>query len=166
MVVTFACPRCQQTSSVEIVPAQTALACPKCQAELVAPSGAFEGEDLRQCLACPSHELFVRKDFPQRLGVTIVVLGFAASCVTWYFYLTYWTFAVLSATALVDLLLYRMMGSALVCYHCGAQYRGLSGLESRAPFDLATHERYRQQAARLKQQSSHSSSRDSVGLNR
>jgi hypothetical protein len=93
--------------------------------------------------------LFVRKDFPQRLGVTIVVLGLAASCIPWYYSRPLWTFAVLFATALCDLVLYFMMGNALTCYRCGAQYRGLDERDQHGCFDLSTHERYRQQAARL-----------------
>jgi hypothetical protein len=45
--------------------------------------------------------------------------------------------------------LYQLVGFALVCYRCHAHYRGVRGLDSHAPFRLETHERYRQQAARL-----------------
>jgi hypothetical protein len=107
-----------------------------------------------RCLACPSTDLFVRKDFPQRLGVAIVVAGFAVSCVTWYLYQKELTFAVLFAVALVDWALYALVGDSLVCYRCGAQYRQVPGVKGRAGFDLAVHERYRQQAARLAQQRS------------
>jgi len=91
----------------------------------------------------------VRKDFPQRLGVGIVVLGFAASCVTWYYHHILLTFGILFATALVDLLLYVLMGNVLECYRCHAQYRGVEGLEDHPPFSLEVHEKHRQQAARL-----------------
>jgi len=73
--------------------------------------------------------------------------------VTWYLYQKELTFAVLVATALVDVVLYRLVGDAVVCYRCGAQYRQLPGTERQAGFDLTTHERYRQQAARLAQRS-------------
>jgi hypothetical protein len=96
--------------------------------------------------------LFVRKDFPQRLGVAIVVLGFAISCVTWNLYLTNWTFAVLFATAIIDFVLFAVVGESLTCYRCGAQYRQLAGLKDYRGFDLETHERYRQEAARLAEQ--------------
>ena len=46
-------------------------------------TGGDEPPRLVRCLVCPSADLFLRKDFPQRLGVGIVVVGLLASCVTW-----------------------------------------------------------------------------------
>jgi hypothetical protein len=65
--------------------------------------------------------------------------------------MTVLTFAILFATALVDLVLYIVVGDALLCYRCGAQYRNVEQMEEHSGFNLETHERYRQQAARLKQ---------------
>ena len=39
------------------------------------PAGAIEDSRLSRCLVCPSVDLFVRKDFPQRLGVGLVAVG-------------------------------------------------------------------------------------------
>jgi hypothetical protein len=152
MNVTFCCPVCDQTARVDLGAGPAAMACTHCGQEVKVPAGAISGGELRRCLVCPSTELFVRKDFPQRLGVAIVVLGFAASCVSWHYYRIYLTFGILCATALVDVVLYAIMGECLTCYRCGAQYRSVEGLEKHAGFDLAIHERYRQQAARLAQQ--------------
>jgi hypothetical protein len=162
MNVTFACPQCEQTSRAEVSHDSPALDCAHCGLQLARPDDAYDEGHLVRCLACPSTDLFVRKDFPQRLGAAIVVAGFAASCVTWYLYQKELTFAVLVATALADVVLYRLVGDALVCYRCGAQYRRLPGIEQRAGFDLATHERYRQQAARLAQRRS-AAGGDAVG---
>ncbi|MEX0710738.1 MAG: hypothetical protein WD278_00225 [Pirellulales bacterium] len=159
MNVTFACPDCQRATRLDLPPreistggdsiARSDLVCSHCGLVLPHPAGAIEQGQLLRCLACPSRELFVRKDFPQRLGVAIVVLGFAASCVAWYFYWTNLTFAILFATALADLVLYKIVGEALVCYSCGAEYRQVAEPRRHGGFDLETHERYRQQAARL-----------------
>jgi hypothetical protein len=107
------------------------------------------GEAVR-CLACPSTELFVRKDFPQRLGVGIVVAGFVGSSVAWYQHQILLSYAILFATALIDVVLYLVMGNVLECYRCHAQYRGLPSHQDQAQFNLETHEKHRQQAARLK----------------
>ena len=112
------------------------------------PSGAFDGEQLCRCLVCPSTNLFVRKDFPQRLGVGLVILGIVGSSVAWAYSLPIVTFAVLFATALVDVVLYMIVPDALMCYRCGAQYRMAEGMTRHGAFNLETHERYRQQAAR------------------
>jgi hypothetical protein len=98
---------------------------------------------------CGSTDLFVRKDFPQRLGVTLVILGLGASCLAWYHHQVTLTFGILLATALVDLVLYWVMGDVLECYRCHAQYRGVNNLDQHGPFQLEVHERYRQQAGRM-----------------
>ncbi len=55
----------------------------------------------------------MRKDFPQRLGVAIVVTGFIASSIAWSQYMTLLTFGILFATALIDVVLYLIVGEAL-----------------------------------------------------
>jgi hypothetical protein len=117
---------------------------------LAIPPDAIEGQQIHRCLVCPSRDLYARKDFPQRLGVALVILGFVGSSIAWANYHVLWTFAILFVTALVDLLLYIVMGESLTCYRCSAQYRGFEEIERHGGFNLETHERYRQMAARLK----------------
>ncbi|MGD9644770.1 MAG: hypothetical protein AB7U73_03600 [Pirellulales bacterium] len=149
MQVTYSCPHCEQTVRVSAVNGHSVVVCPACSARVEPPDDALAGERLERCLICPSHDLFVRKDFPQRLGVTVVVVGFVISSIAWYYYWIATAFGVLFATALVDVLLYLGVGNVLMCYRCGAQYRGLPRLDEYGGFELETHERYRQQAARL-----------------
>jgi len=98
---------------------------------------------------CGCRELYVRKDFSQRLGLTIVVAAMILSSITWGFHWRYATYGILFAAALFDVTLYFSVGNLLQCYRCRAEYRGLSGLDEREPFNLETHEKFRQQAARL-----------------
>ncbi|HEY2761947.1 MAG TPA: hypothetical protein VGI75_14420, partial [Pirellulales bacterium] len=60
-----------------------------------------------------------------------------------------WTFGILFATALVDVALYLIVPNALMCYRCGAMYRGAAEIDSHGSFNLETHERHRQQKIRL-----------------
>ena len=62
------------------------------------------------------------------------------------------TFGILFATAIIDVVLYSLVGDALMCYRCFAQYRGQDKYEEHGPFNLETHERYRQAAARQSEQ--------------
>jgi hypothetical protein len=149
MNVTFACPGCQQSSRTEVTASEEALGCPHCTAQMPIEPETVTPDGLRQCLVCGSRDLFVRKDFPQRLGVCLVVVGFIASSIAWHFYMLELTFGILFVTALIDVVLYLVVGQALVCYRCHAQYRGVEGIEQHAAFSLETHERHRQQAARL-----------------
>ena len=149
MNVTFTCPRCHRGVRSEVAAGDASLVCPRCGQTFAAPNEILNSGQLQRCIVCPSTELFVRKDFPQRLGVAVVVLGIAASSVAWAYMAVIATFAILFATALVDVLLYLIVPDALMCYRCGAQYRGVRGLSGHGAFNLETHERYRQQAARM-----------------
>jgi hypothetical protein len=101
MNVAYACPSCGRTTHSEFDENSVDLTCAHCGSQRKIPHGAATREGLSRCLVCPSEELFVRKDFPQQLGVTIVVVGLAASCIPWYFHNWYATFAAtcFSATA-------------------------------------------------------------------
>jgi ribosomal protein S27E len=151
MNVTFRCPHCDNIGDVDFDQSTREIACPHCQAKWPIPPGSTTGGQLAQCLICPSTELFVRKDFSQSLGVTIVVVGAVVSSIFWYLRMPLWTYGVLFATALIDVVLYFTVGNLLQCYRCQAQYRGVPGLEDREPFDLETHEKHRQQKIGLQQ---------------
>jgi hypothetical protein len=146
--VAFACPACHQPLRTDLVPEAASVTCPGCGDPVPVAAPTYAAGRLDRCVVCPSRELFVRKDFPQRLGVAIVVAGFAASCWTWARHQIVATFAILMATALVDVVLYLLMGNVLECYRCHAQYRGVSGLENHDAFDLEVHERHRQEKIR------------------
>ncbi len=124
------------------------LVCPQCAQQIHLPDSAVTDLRVARCLVCPSTDLYIRKDFPQRLGVSLVIVGLVASSIAWANYMIFWTFAILFATALVDVVLYVFVGNSLLCYRCGAQYRGVEEMESHGGFNLETHERYRQLAAR------------------
>lgn len=157
MNITYKCPACERTVRSQINSGSDPLACPHCRQQIKIPEGAIVGQQIHRCLVCPSTELYARKDFPQRLGVGLVIAGFVGSSIAWWNYQVLWSFAILFGTALVDLLLYIVMGESLTCYRCHAQYRGFDEIERHGGFDLETHERYRQMAARLKDNSSLSS---------
>jgi hypothetical protein len=151
MNLTYTCPSCQQSARSEIASESDRLACTHCHQQIKIADDAITGQHLHRCLVCPSTDLFARKDFPQRLGVALVIAGFAASTIAWANYQVLWSFAILFATALIDLVLYVVMGESLTCYRCHAQYRGFEEIERHGGFDLETHERYRQLAARAKE---------------
>jgi len=150
MNVTFACPKCERANRAA-TDGDAPLRCDHCGRAFQIPAGAYEDGRLRRCLVCPSTDLYVRKDFPQRLGVALVAVGIVGSSIAWYYTNVFWTFGILFGTALADFLLYLAVGDALMCYRCGAQYRQLATVEEHAAFDLETHERYRQLDARLKE---------------
>lgn len=151
MNVTYSCPACQQTVRSRFSAESTRLECPRCGQSMELPENAVTEQRITRCLVCPSTELFVRKDFPQRLGVGLVILAFVASSIAWAYYQVLLTFAILFVTALVDLVLYVSMGQSLMCYRCGAQYRDIPEIDAHGAFDLTTHERHRQMKARMRE---------------
>ena len=148
MNITFACPDCDRTSRIPL-DWETAVACPECSWKQSTSSAAASDERLNECLVCGCKELFLRKNFSQRLGVTIVVIAATASAIAWAYYMWYTAYGILFAAALLDLYLYFTVGNLLQCYRCNAEYRGLPHVDDREAFSLETHERYRQQAIRL-----------------
>ena len=151
MNVTYACPSCQTAVRQHFDASTAALTCPHCGQEVRFPTGSVDGRRVKRCLVCPSTDLFVRKDFPQRVGVLIVAVGIIGSSIAWNYANLAWTFGILFATALADLALFAVVGNALMCYRCGAQYRGAEEMDAHGQFNLETHEKHRQMQARLGQ---------------
>lgn len=149
MNFSFPCPQCEARVRQEVPEGAKSLSCPLCAHVILLPEGAWDGTMLSHCLVCPSKDLFLRKNFPQRLGVLIVAIGIVASCVTWANHQIIATYAIFFSTALLDVILYFIVGNLLQCYRCEAQYRDLPGVNEHEAFHLETHERYRQQEARL-----------------
>lgn len=151
MNVTYSCPDCQRAVRADFDASVQSLECPHCGRSVPADGSKVDGERVRGCLLCPSSELYVRKDFSQRLGLSIIIGGFIASSITWYYHQGLATFGILLATAVLDAALYIVTPNSLRCYRCESEYRGLDGLDDHQSFDLEVHERHRQQAARLRE---------------
>ncbi|MCA9178448.1 MAG: hypothetical protein KDB14_28505 [Planctomycetales bacterium] len=160
ITLTYLCPHCDQATRIEIVPparatdsrgATTSVKCTHCNTEQTLKADVWDGEHLTECLLCPSTELYVRKDFSQRVGVTIIVVGFVLSSIAQFMHQGVWAIGILLGTAAFDAMLYYVTGNALHCYRCHCELRGLQGLDEHDPFNLEVHERHRQQEIRLKQ---------------
>lgn len=149
MRVTFACPHCEAVLTLPLDTSTRKLTCPDCNHAVPVPVGAVVGDEVRHCVICPSEELYVRKDFPQRLGILIVVISVILSSITWYYRMIYLTYGIFFAMAAIDFALWFIVGNLLQCYRCQTQYRGIVGLEKHGGFDLETHEKHRQQLIRL-----------------
>jgi hypothetical protein len=147
--ISYTCSHCDHGVTAPLSESTRELPCPSCGAVLQTPPEAIDGHTVHRCVVCPSAELYARKDFPQRLGVGIVVVGIVLSTIAWYYRQVYLTYGIFFGTALLDFVLWLVMGNVLQCYRCQAQYRGVAGLDHHGGFDLETHEKHRQQLARL-----------------
>jgi hypothetical protein len=114
---------------------------------------AVAGQPLPACQFCGEAEMYVQKDFPHWLGVSILLGAVAASVIAYAFHQIVLTWAILIGSALADGILYWFVGNVTVCYRCLAQHRGFTPNPEHQPFDLGIGEKYRQE--RLRRQAVH-----------
>jgi len=94
------------------------------------------------CALCGHPDLYVQKDFNRALGLSIVVIGSLASVVFFAFREPFLAVGALAAMALVDGLIYLLVGEVTVCYSCHAIYRGFGPNPEHRSFNLELLERY------------------------
>ncbi|WP_205678677.1 hypothetical protein [Aquisphaera insulae] len=153
MELTFSCHRCQVVNHVPRAEQARSFACKSCGAERDLHPEAIASGELRCCPICATTDLYIQKDFPQGLGLFIVIVGFAISTVFWYLERPIYTYLILLGSALLDLVLYYRVPDVAICYRCLSQVRGEGsnpGMHLR-PFDLAIGERYRQERIRAEE---------------
>ena len=133
---------------------EIAFACPACGAETTAgldgrAHGAGCGNEARlspsrslrdarvvdRCPACDGQQLYVQRDFNQKAGLAIVVVGALLAPFTPYY-------ASLFAAALLDAGLYAILPEITICYRCQAHFRGFVRNRGHAAFDLHIAEQY------------------------
>ena len=102
------------------------------------------GEILQTCPKCGCRDLFLRKDFPQKLGLAIVTVARLTFLVlaAWprLFYLGA---IVLLVAAAVDGLLYWFVSTITVCYRCRSEFRDAPINPQHHGYELAVGEKYR-----------------------
>jgi hypothetical protein len=151
MELTYACRKCDAVDRAPAIETTAVLTCHSCGAERPVDPHAFNGTGLAACPCCGTDDLYKQKDFPQGLGLAIVIAGFVVSSVFWYYERPIWTYAILLTSALMDMFLYYRVPDVTICYRCLAQVRGAGANPGGIyhHFDLAVGERYRQERIRV-----------------
>jgi hypothetical protein len=144
--IRFPCPLCEYAGRFD-VPGAAEWRCPACD-HLLRPAFAEPPDALPVCAICGNHELYKKKDFPHGLGLTILAVACTASLISFAYYQLWLTWTFLIGSAVFDSLLYLWVGDVVVCYRCGAHYRGLKPGGEHKPFELGIAERYRQEKIR------------------
>jgi hypothetical protein len=99
---------------------------------------------LTSCPKCGCRELFVRKDFPQKVGLFIVVLAGVSFLILASSRTRFHLGAiVLLAAAVLDGLLYLVVPKVTVCYKCRCEFRDVKLNPEHGGFELAVGEKYR-----------------------
>ena len=107
------CPKCKKYSHIEIFPNQEII-CSQCQAQW----GKVESLEkiFEQCPLCSCRQFYLDKDFNQVLGCFIMLGAIILVPFTYGISLVVFAF--------VDFLLRKKINSMVVCYRCGAEFRG------------------------------------------
>ena len=138
-------------------PPEIAFRCPSCRGEAecgldgqgrcacgATPSLALsasirEQKVVDRCPACDNVQLYVQRDFNQKAGLAVVIVGGLLAPFTYYLSLV--------AAAIIDAGLYTMLGEITICYRCEAHFRGFTRNPAHEPFDLHIAEQYSKPAA-------------------
>jgi hypothetical protein len=136
--IAFRCPACEGEASAGL---DGRGHCPACGASpgLEVPEAVRASRTLSGCLACGGRELYVQRDFNQRAGLAIVVVGAVLAPFTPYY-------SSLLVAALIDAGLYAMLPEIAICYRCKAHYRRFRRNPEHQPFDLHVEEKYHQRS--------------------
>ena len=132
--IAFACSRCK--AEVASAPGEPA-ACAACGAvtTLDVPEALKRGEAVETCPACGGRNLYVQRDFNQKAGLAVVIVGAALAPFTPFY-------SSLFVAAAIDAVLYAMLPEITVCYRCHAHFRGFARNPKHEAFDLHLAEQY------------------------
>ncbi len=150
MRVIYNCPSCQQTNQATVSEVTEKLVCGGCEWTRPLPTAPQQRTHPTVCLACGCRDLWRRKNFPQQLGVAMVILAAVLSTIAYARHEPIWSLGILMAAAAFDMLLFAFMPDVLVCYRCGARYLKFDPAGETPHFSLETAERHRQEKIRLK----------------
>jgi len=132
--IAFSCPRCGSEAVAGLDGRGRCASCSEETALSLSPSLSVE-RVVDRCPACAGEQLFVQRDFNQKAGLAIVVLGAALAPFTPYY-------ASLFVAAAVDAVLYALLPEITVCYRCQAHFRGFARNPRHQAFDLHLAEQY------------------------
>lgn len=118
--------------------------CPRCAENVVfdIDHALWVEKAAIRCACCPGREFFIRKDFPQKTGLALVIVFGIVASIFFYYRNIVAAYTTLAALVLIDAALFVFVGRVTVCYRCRAEYRGLHYNPRHAAFDLAASEKY------------------------
>ena len=132
--IALACPSCGSEAAAGL---DGRGACRSCSAAVtVDVSEALRSSRLVEaCPACGNGLLYVQRDFNQKVGLAVVVVGAVLAPFTPFY-------SSLFVAAAVDAGLYALLPDVTVCYRCQAHMRGFARNPAHHAFDLHLAEQY------------------------
>lgn len=132
--IAFACPSCGREAQAGL---DGQGRCRHCGASprIDVPPSLRETQVIESCPACGNRLLYVQRDFNQKAGLAVVVVGAALAPFTPFY-------ASLFVAAAIDAGLYALLPDVTVCYRCQAHMRGFARNPAHHAFDLHLAEQY------------------------
>jgi hypothetical protein len=132
--IAFRCPQCRAEATADLLGHGH---CPACGQPTDLPVSASLTDEriVDRCPACDGRQFYVQRDFNQKVGLAVVVVGGALAPFTPYY-------SSLFVAALVDAALYAVLPEITICYRCQAHFRGFRRNPEHQPFDLHIAEQY------------------------
>lgn len=128
--ITRVCPHCRRIVEAKLIPLKDTkewedfIVCPLCRQRWVRPPDDESAFD--RCIYCGGRQFYRQKDFPRGVGCLIVLIAIALVPKTYGLSLV--------VCVLLDALVYRQCPDLVVCYQCGAEYRGFHVPERLKPY--------------------------------
>ncbi len=146
MQIRYHCPTEGCVAIIEYEPLEecgSTMTCPRCSVEhpMTITEKLPREKLVEVCAVCGSREFFVRKDFPRRLGL-VIVLVFGIATIYYLPALGPIAWSILFGALMLDLIIYQFLGRVTTCYACRAEYRNCNLNPAHEGFDLATSEKY------------------------
>lgn len=98
---------------------------------------------LLKCPVCACRQLFRRRDFPQGLGLTMVIVAGFLSVVLFAFRHVTAAIVVLALAVLIDGVIWFFTGECVVCYRCRSEFRGEEISPEVESWEIEIGEKYR-----------------------
>jgi DNA-directed RNA polymerase subunit RPC12/RpoP len=132
--IAFACPTCGAEATAGLDGHGRCAACGAETALALSPS-LRDQRVVDRCPACQGEQLYVQRDFNQRAGLAIVIVGALLAPFTPFY-------SSLFVAAAIDAVLYVLLPEIAICYRCQAHFRGFLRNPRHEAFDLHVAEQY------------------------
>lgn len=139
MEINTYCPECENGIFLSELPGKGMVPCARCgKGREATGEGKLDAKGgVEKCYLCGCAEFYQQKDFNTKLGLWLIVLMIAAALI-----FNRWFMQILIGFAALDLALYFGLGNIVICYKCGAIYRGFPIADRIGGFDLKVHDQY------------------------
>jgi|SRR6185295_12642701 len=139
MEINTFCPECENGIFLYEMPKVGLISCKRCGKGRPASGNSRLDEKgaILQCGICDGKEFYRQKDFNTKLGLWILAVIVLAALI-----FNKWLFPILVGGAILDGLLYFLLGDIVICYKCRAIYRGMPISPKLEGFDLKIHDQY------------------------